>query len=153
MKVHDVLVEKVSPQDLVTKLDEEVTLTYSVGVKLTGGKKNEQQGRITKTVKDMPVLLVGPGTYQRVRRESGDEEFEAKARKWGIRNEQGLIEHNGQLYVEYIAKGRGQVQFMLDGQPIDKSQVVGLPPTTTQSDINTGVILRALNIESIIAIR
>lgn len=159
MKTLDILTplqESVSTQDLISKLGQEATISYSSDVKLTGGKKNPQLGKVKKLTNNLQVLLIGNGgEYAAARKaEAGGEDFEVQPRKWGTRNADGLINHNGVLYVEFIVKGRGEKsQYFLDGQPIDKSEIQGLPAETTPSDQASGVVLRAIKIENIISLK
>lgn len=154
MKVSQILQESVSLSTLISKMGQDVTISYTTDEKLSGGKKNEMQGRITKIVNDLPVQLVGTGgEYQADRRkEAGQEEFQAGPRKWGVRRDDGIIEHNGELYIEYISRGRGQIYYLLDGSPIDKSDVIGLAPPTP-SDIKTNTIVRTVKVRNIVAIK
>ena len=144
------LLESSMEQQVLANLGQEVHITYLKDEKLAGGKKNPHQGRITKLVRNLPVQLVAPGDYQKARQGAGQEDFQAQARKWGTRRPDGLIEHNGELYIEYIAKGPGQKsQYFCDGQPIDKSEIQGLAPSVTKSDESSGVTLRALKLSTI----
>lgn len=154
MKVSQILTEEVTLDTLISKLGQDAVISYTADEKLSGGKKNEMQGRIVKIVNDLPVQLVGTGgEYQEDRRkEAGQEEFQAGPRKWGTRREDGIIEHNGELYVEFISRGRGQVYYLLDGKPIDKAEVVGLAPPTP-SDVKTGTIVRTIKVKNLVALK
>jgi hypothetical protein len=150
MKVEELLLVESVP----SKLGQEAVISYTADVALLGGRKNEQQGRITKVTENLPVLLIGNGgEYQAARRsEAGHEEFQAQARKWGTRREDGIIENKGELYVEFIVKGRGQSKYLLDNQPIDKADIIGLKPSVTPSDEASGVILRAIKIKNLTSV-
>lgn len=153
MKVIQLLTEAVALPQLIAKLDTEGTISYEVNVTLAGGKKNEQQGHITKRTNSIPVLFIGNGGGYKAARRETQPDYEPKNRVWGVRNAQGLIEHKGELYVDVIFKGPGQpTVYMLDGQPIDKSEIVGLPPAKTASDEATGVTLRCLKVSSLVNI-
>jgi len=126
MKVRD-LFEAVSMPLLISKLDQDAVISYDTKVSLLGGKKNEQVGRVTKTTQNHPVTLIGNGGGYEAAQKAKDPNFVLGERRWGNRNAAGLIEHKGELYVEYMSRGKGQTTYFLDGQPIDKAEIVGLP--------------------------
>jgi hypothetical protein len=122
-----------------------VVVSVNRGVKLTGGKSNEQQGRITKKY-EMRLELGGEGKYQEKMREQ-DPLFQAKERKWGTRVDGTcLVEHNDQHYLEgYVQEFIGDVKYYQDGEEIEKENVVGLP-TSSHNDVGL-VTIRLENIE------
>ncbi len=125
----EIVLEEVSPNLVLSKMNQDALISYDSIVKLTGGKKNPQLGRVVKHVANMPVHIIGPGGYEAAKREAGNADFTAHERKWGTYNSDGLIEHGGNLYVQLIIKGKGQTTYTLDGQPIDKTEIIGLPPS------------------------
>ena len=139
---------------LVSKLGQEVIISYVSTIKLTGGKKNPQLGRITKVVENLLVTLSGNGgEYAKRMRETVDQNFVPKARPWGVRTANGLIEHNGELYLEFIVEGRGNTKYLLDGLPIDEKSIVGLPKATiNEKEHETGIVLRCIKVASLISV-
>ena len=99
-------------------LDSDVKITYRVEVKVTGGKKNPYQGRVTKVVRELPVHLTrNEEAYQNARREAGQEDFsvgQGERQGWGTRGEDGLIYNNGMVYVQYIGKEKWRNMFLKD---------------------------------------
>lgn len=137
MKVSDIiLIESVTPDQVLTKLGQDGLITYTKSETLTGGKKNEQQGRITKTTTNLQVYFTKPGEYEQKMREAGNEDFVSQVNKWGTYRPDGLIEHNGELYVQLIITGPGKSQYFLDGKPIDKTEIVGLKPSAPVRDVS-----------------
>jgi len=140
-------------QELINKLGQEVVISYISDVKLTGGKKNDQQGRVTKLTENLLVTLTSnAGEYQKRMQTNVDVNFTPKARKWGVRNKDGLIEHNGELYVEFLVEGRGISTYQLDGQPILKDKIVGLPATTTEQETENDVVIRCVKVSNLLSV-
>ena len=139
--IDDLLSESVSPDQVLTKLGQDGVITYTKEESLAGGKKNEMQGRVTKTTSNLQVHFTKPGEYEQRMRDAGNQEFVAQASKWGTYREDGLIERNGDLYVQVIVIGAGKAQYFLDGKPIDKNEVIGLKPSAPR-DPNNPVVIR-----------
>ena len=139
----------VTVQDVIDNRGKDVLITYASDVVLAGGKKNEQQGRVSKVTKDMLVTIIGKGDYEKARRDAGEADFTAQPRKWGVRDEKtGLIEHKGEWYIEFIAKQKGETSYLLDNQPIKKDNIIGLkPPSPAPTD--DAVILRSVKLKNI----
>ena len=153
MKILEVVVESVTTEDVIAKLGKDVLISYTTDVALTGGKKNEHQGRISKITRNLPVKLMGKGDYEQARRAAGEVDFESKPRKWGTRNENGLIEHNSEWYIEFVASGPSEsTSYMIDDQPIEKDKIIGLKPTSDQSTDVSPVVLRAVKLKNVISI-
>lgn len=153
MKLTQILENADIVQQLISNMGQDVLLTYEVEEKLLGGKKNEMLGRVSKRVSNIPCQLAGQGDYKSAMTDSGKEEYAPTTGGWGSMREDGLIDHKGELYVEYISKGRPQkVEYFLDGTPIDKSEIVGLKPSTTAPDQETSVIVRRVKVKSIISV-
>jgi len=84
--------------------------------------------------------------------------FKLKPRKWGTRVPNlPLVEHNGQFYLEVIYLKPGEVQFLLDGQPVNREDIQGLNEpyvsSTQQGGLNDRVEVRGFKMSSISAIR
>lgn len=134
-------------------------------VKLKGGKSNPQQGRVTKLHTGANVMLFtnkGGSSYAKmVERRLGNEgkdpaSFELQPRKWGERiPNTPFIEHKGKHYIEVIFLRPGTSQYLLDGKPVDKSEIEGLPSPreAEQGGLDNKVIIRSYSLDSIKAIR
>jgi hypothetical protein len=120
--------EDTSPEDITSRFGKDAVITYVTDVKLLGGKKNEMLGRVSKITRDLPVVIAGPGDYEK-RKQQTDPSFVSKPRVWGAYNDKGLIEHKGELYVQFYATGPGRSEYLLDGQPIAKEDIVGFQPS------------------------
>lgn len=144
--------EMISQQTAVSFMGNLALLSYVSDVTLAGGKKNEHLGRITKRINSMPVRVISPGEYGAHQREINPE-FEIKPRKWGVRLENGLIEHKGVLYMEVVVTGKGDPsEYFLDGNPIDKKDIIGLKPTQVVTESEDAFMLRAIKLSNIISI-
>lgn len=146
-------------------------LTTTTNVKLSGGKKNPQQGRITKRTESANIILFSnsekSGYESMVRKrmisEGKDpEEFKLKPRAWGQRiGNSPFIEHNGKKYLECIFVSPGTTTYYEDGVEIDPDNIEGLPEkkemTETQKESQGGienkVILRTFSLDSIVSIK
>ena len=136
-------------------------------VKLTGGKKNPMQGRVTKETVGSNVIVfndISSNAYEqmvkrRMEKEGLDpENFEVKERKWGRRvGSSPFIEHKGNYYLETIFISSGKTSYFLDGEPIRESEIEGLkkptPSPESQGGIKNKVIIRTYNLESIQQLR
>lgn len=131
-------------------------------VKLTGGKKNEMQGRVQKSTVGSSVMVFqnknSNGYSNMVKRRleaegKNSETFEVKPRTWGVRiSGTPLVEHKGAYYLEVIFLKAGENAYLLDGKPIKKDLIVGLPEKKTegtQSGLENKVIIRSYKIDSI----
>lgn len=142
-----------------------ITIDTETNVKLKGGKKNIQQGRVTKRVTGSNVMVFqnkktngyDSMVKRRLEKEGKDPtSFELSPRTWGTRL-QGVpfVEHNGKYYLEVIFLHSGDVEYLLDGQPIDPDKIDGLPPRGPegkQGGLEDKVIIRTYSVESIKAI-
>src|SRR5574337_1686037 len=108
-------------------------------VPLTGGKKNEMQGRITKrTTAKIMLFSSSAGYVNQVRKELekqgvNPDTFKLGERTWGSKIEDTpLVEHitkDGQkkYYVEVVFLNLLETpQYFLDGKPISKDAVIGV---------------------------
>ena len=136
-------------------------------VRLTGGRKNAMAGRVTKVMRGATVMVFTNSetnaydamVRRRLAEEGKDpESFELGERVWGERI-QGtpFVEHNGRHYLETIFMKPGVVEYELDGQPIDKSNIVGLPAPRIDEDSQGGldrkVVIRTFALDSIMCLR
>jgi hypothetical protein len=135
-------------------------------VKLTGGKKNPMQGRVTKKSKRANVMFFTNGksnayrdmVKRRLENEGKDADaFELHSRTWGERvADTPFVEHKGQLYLECIyLRPPKKVTYYLDGQEIEKDAIQGLPVKNEgeQGGLENKVIIRDFKLESIRKIR
>lgn len=136
-------------------------------VKLTGGRKNPQQGRVTKRMDGAVVMVFtnsATNAYDAmVRRRLAEEgrdpdSFQLGPRAWGTRIAgTPFVEHNGRYYLETIFMHAGAVQYQLDGVPIDPADIQGLPERRESEDSQAGldrkVVIRTFALDSIIGLR
>ena len=146
-------------------------LTTKTEVKLKGGKKNPMQGRVQKLTENANVMVFSnsekSGYGEMVKRRMISEgkdpaDFQMKPRAWGTRiGKSPFIEHNGNKYFECIFVSPGKSTYLLDGEPIEKEHIEGLPEpkektegeTKSQGGIENKVILRTFNLSSIVSIK
>lgn len=134
-------------------------------VSLTGGKKNPYQGRVTKRVFASNVMAFQNKNIngyeamvrRRLKAEGKDaDDFQLGPRVWGTRLPGlPLVEHNGKYYLEVIFIKAGQVQYLLDGSPVDPSKIEGMKErkeSEGQGGLENKVIIRTYALESITAI-
>lgn len=134
-------------------------------VKLTGGKKNAQQGRVTKQMTGAQVMCFTNSktnaydamVRRRLEAEGKDpDSFELGPRAWGERiTGTPFVSHNGKHYLEVIFLKSGSVQYLLDGQPVDETAIEGLPDRKEgeQAGLENKVVLRTFSLDSIVALR
>jgi len=130
-------------------------------VKLTGGKKNEMQGKVIKNTIGSSVMVFqnknsngySNMVQRRLEQEGKSANFEVKPRTWGIRVENTpLVEHKGQFYLEVIFLKSGKVSYSFNGQSIEKSLINGLPTrkeSNGQGGLENAVIVRSFKVESV----
>jgi hypothetical protein len=135
-------------------------------VKLTGGKANPFQGRVTKRMTGASVMVFQnkkSNAYEnmvnrRLEAEGKDPaSFQLGERAWGTRiPETPFIEHKGQKYLEVIFLKSGSTELLVDGQPYS-DHIPGLPEEKTNADSQGGldnkVIIRTFKLDSIKVIR
>jgi hypothetical protein len=136
-------------------------------VKLTGGRRNPQQGRVQKRMTGAQVMVFSndqSNAYERmVRRRLAEEgrdpdSFQLGPRAWGTRIAgTPFVEHKGQYYLETIFLRAGRVQYLLDGEPIDPELIQGLPERPEseagQGGLDRKVVIRTFALDSIIGLR
>lgn len=143
-----------------------VGLDTATPVKLKGGKKNPQQGRVTKVMTGAQVMSFsnknGSAYDAMVRRRLEQEgkdpdSFELSPRAWGERIEgTPFVEHKGEHYLEVIFLQAGAVQYQLDGQPVNAEEIEGLPAareSTGQGGLENSVVIRTFKLENVTALR
>lgn len=134
-------------------------------VTLKGGKKNPQQGRVTKQMTGATVMCfsnTNGSAYnamvlRRLEAEGKDPaSFELSPRAWGERIAgTPFVEHKGAHYLEVIFLRAGAVQYLLDGNPVDAAAIEGLPDKREgeQGGLENKVIVRTFSLDSIISLR
>lgn len=141
-------------------------------VKLTGGKKNPFQGRVTKRMVGGQVMIFtnkNGSSYanmvqRRLIQEGKDPDtFELKPRAWGTRVEESpLVEHTNAKgeyteYIEVIFMKGGKTEYLVDGIVTPKEDIEGIPVERVyeeqQGGLDNKVIIRSYKLDSIEAIR
>lgn len=135
-------------------------------VKLTGGKKNEQQGRIEKIMEHGNIMLFcnmnSNGYNNMVKRRLAKEgknpdTFKLSPRRWGERvPNTPFVLHKGKIYVEAIFLQKPtKVSYLQDGRAIDKADITGLPKAKEgeQGGLSDKVVIRTYALESITKLR
>jgi hypothetical protein len=134
-------------------------------VTLTGGKKNPQQGRVTKRMTGATVMCfsnTNGSAYdamvkRRLEAEGKDPAtFELSPRAWGNRIVgTPFVEHKGAHYLEVIFLRAGAVRYLLDGKEVDISEIDGLPEKREgeQGGLENKVVIRTFALDSIVALR
>jgi hypothetical protein len=152
-----------------------VGLDTETVVKLKGGKKNEQQGRVTKKTIGSQVMVfsnTGQNGYEnmvkrRLVEEGKDpESFKLGERAWGTRVPNlPIIEHEKdgvvKEYLEAIFQKAGKSEYFLDGMPINKEDIEGLDAIdsveplvpTGQGGLDEKVVLRTFSADSLLNVR
>ena len=154
MNLRHILSDHVNGNSIIS-IDTETTL------KLRGGKKNLQQGRVTKRQIGSTVMIfqnkLSNGYDNMVKRRLEKEgkdpsSFELGPRTWGSRLPNlPIVEHNGQYYLEVIFLHPGEVKYYLDGKEVSKNTIQGLIESTSgdQGGLDNKVIIRTFKIDSI----
>jgi len=131
-----------------------IGLTTETTPKLTGGKKNPQQGLVTKRTVSSVQIFTNQNTngYQN-KRLKADADFELKPRAWGERvPNTPFVTHKGKDYLEVIFNKVISVEYFHNGAPIAKDAIQGLPASKPASDTD-GVIIRTYGLDSIRELR
>jgi len=131
-------------------------------VKLTGGKKNTMQGRVTKVMRGANVQVFqnkNSNGYanmvnRRLQSEGSTETFELSPRAWGTRIPNSpIVEHKGEFYLEVIFVRAGKTEYCVDGVVTPKEEIEGLPSSTvsdsSQCGLENKVVVRTFKISSI----
>lgn len=147
-------------------------------VKLTGGKSNPLQGRVTKLSEGNRVMLFksGVGFKNMVNRKlekqneetqatldlfelitGGNKTYEPGPRPWGQRVPNSpFVEHKGKQYLEVVFLEAGTSRYFIGNREIDKSEIAEMLPNKTegvQGGLKDKVIIRTFAMESIVRIR
>lgn len=129
--------------------------------KLRGGRKNPQQGRVTKRQTGSNVMVFQNKTangYDNMVKRRLEKEgknpatFELSPRKWGHRLDNlPIVEHKGEYYLEVIFLSPGEVSYQLDGVDVDESEIDGLPERTVpeQGGLDDKVVIRTFRVNNI----
>ncbi len=131
-----------------------IGLTAVTTPKLKGGKKNDQQGRVTKRTVSVVQVFTNQNTngYEN-KRLKADADFTLSPRAWGERVAgTPFVTHKGKDYIEVIFVNTDSVEYFLDDSPIAKDAVVGLPDSRPASDTD-GVIIRTYALDSLRELR
>lgn len=135
--------------------------------RLLGGRKNPMVGRVNKVCRGHRVMLYTNqntnGYENMVRRrleaEGKDIEWNVASLPWGKRiPNTPIIVHNDKHYLQVIFLACGEVGYQLDGMPIMKEMIQGMPIEDMSSgrqglEDENKVILRTFALDSIDAIR
>ncbi len=126
-----------------------------------GRIENPHYGRITKLTSGSSVMVFqnknSNGYTNMINRRlikegKNPESFTLSPRTWGTRVENlPLVEHKGQYYLEVIFLKSGETTYLLDGQPIEESEITGLSPVNlgSQGGLDDKVIIRSMKMSSI----
>ncbi len=142
-----------------------IGIDAAIPVKLAGGQKNEFQGRVTEVLSHVSVMVStnrNGNTYanmvnKRLKEEGKRKVFKLSNRSWGTRVwGTPLITHKDNLYLQAIFLRKPTPTFLVDGKPVDASEIPGIPERKLggkQGGLKNKVGIRTLNIEHITAIR
>ena len=146
-------------------------------VKLTGGKSNPLQGKVTKLSEGNRVMLFksGIGFKNMVNKKlekqnqetlttldlfeliTGGSTYEPGPRPWGQRIPNSpFVEHKGKQYLEVVFVEAGTSRYFIGDREIDKSEIAEMLPNKTegvQGGLRDKVIIRTFAIDSIVRIR
>lgn len=138
-------------------------------VPLTGGKSNPMKGRVTKRMTGASVMVFQNKNIngykamveRRLAKEGKPTTFKLSPRKWGTRladtpfveyEKDGSVNH----YLEVIFLKAGEVEYLLDGKPVNKANIVGLKSPAEhsgQGGLEDQVTIRSFKFASIVKIR
>jgi hypothetical protein len=144
-------------------------------VKLLGGMKNPMKGKITKMTEGSKVMIFTSSkgfknmVNRRLKVQAAGElttielfetiakgEFQPGPRQWGKRIDgTPFVEHKGKTYLECIFLKPGKSTYYLDGQVIEKKDIIGLPEKKEgdQGGLKNKVIIRTFALDSIMRVR
>lgn len=112
--------------------------------KLTGGKSNLMQGRVTKVMTGAVAMV--NRNYENARNKQLQvagfkPTFKVQPRRWGKYAIKGMpiLEHKGAVYLNTSILKAGKVSYLLDGKAIDKADIVGLP-VSKGTGIDKGIV-------------
>ena len=138
-------------------------------VKLTGGRKNPQQGRVTKRTIGATVMAFtnqNINAYKAmverrlVAEGKAPTDFVISERAWGTRlPNMPIVVHNkngvDHYYLEVIFLKPGTVSYFQDGAPIAKSDIIGMVESggDEQGGLENKVVIRSFKADSITEVR
>jgi hypothetical protein len=138
-------------------------------VKLLGGKKNPQQGRVTKRMTGAQIMVFQNKNvngyeamvHRRLTAEGKNPAtFELGERAWGTRvPNMPIVEHlkDGvvKYYLEVIFLSAGTTEYLLDGQVVPAAQIQGLEARGegAQGGLDNKVIIRTFAADSVTEVR
>lgn len=140
-----------------------VSMDTQTNVKLTGGKKNPLQGRVTKRQVGSVVMVfqnknITSGyeqmIHRRLEKEGKDpQSFVLSERKWGTRLKGSpFVEHKGEYYLEVIFLHGGRVAYFVDDIETNPSVIEGLPQKKSEGEqggLENKVVIRTFKVSSI----
>lgn len=126
---------------------------------------NPHYGRVTKVMKNARGMIFQNknvnGYENQVRSGMAKEgikgEFNVGPRKWGVREKDlPIVTHIGKVYLEIIFSYKGEVEYLLDGKPINESEILGVKKKskpTGQGGIQKQIVIRTINVDHLDNIR
>jgi len=131
-----------------------IGLTTVTTPKLTGGKKNELQGMVTKrTIAQVQVFTNQNTNGYENKRKKVDADFKLSPRTWGERVKgTAFVEHKGKDYLEVIFIKVISTEYFINGYPVAKDSIDTLPKSRPSSETDD-VIIRTYGLDSIKEIR
>lgn len=141
------------------KPNDKVQIIFFTDVKLKGGQKNPNQGKLRK-LSVVFATLTGQTTYKdRVSHQmfvegkaDVSDTYQPKERPWGVRKgDSPIIEHNGETYLEFIVEKQVQTCYILDGQTVDnpESVVEGFPEPRSHNEESQGGVDSKINLRCV----
>ena len=136
-----------------------ISIDTETDVKLTGGKSNPFQGRVTKRAIGHNVMVFQNKTTnayenmvnRRLEAEGRSTEFEVGPRQWGTRiPNTPFVEHNGKTYLEVIFLKPGAVELLVDGKQF-VGVIEGMREVVEgdQGGLENKVVIRTFGVDSI----
>lgn len=127
-----------------------------------GTPANPHFGRVVKVTEGASVMVFQNKTIngyeamvQRRLEKEGKKasDFQLGPRQWGTRLENlPVVEHNGKYYLEVIFLRAGRSHYLLNGQQIEKKDIIGLPKEPEggeQGGLEDKVVIRTYAFDSI----
>jgi hypothetical protein len=139
--------------ELVTSTEPDMTKSTEAG------DKNPFTGRIRKRTRLSCYLCSHYSTEvndQRAR-EGKPADFKPKRRVWGKSIEgTPLIEHQGQLYLEYVVEHVAQVLYEVDGVTVPESLVepwLKARPTSSRQGVDREIVIRTAKLANVLDVQ
>jgi hypothetical protein len=136
-----------------------VILTVPQVNKKVNGVANPIHGRVQKRAHRNVVLgfkYENSVNNQRIR-EDKDADFVAEPRAWGVRIDgTPLVSHNDNLYLECKVERVVEAQYLLDGQPVEDSEVEPYLPVrkpSSRQEVDRPVVLIDVKLENVEQLR